>query len=67
MGATITSGVSKNTTVLVCGSNPGSKLAKAEALGIPVIRGWDVTDSEEESIGILISMIDKVKENRKDG
>lgn len=67
MGATITSGVSKNTTVLVCGSNPGSKLAKAEALGIPVIRDWDATDNEEESINMLISMIDKVKENRKDG
>ena len=67
MGATITSGVSKNTTILVCGSNPGSKLAKAEALGIPVIQDWDATDNEEESINMLISMIDKVKENRKDG
>lgn len=67
MGATITSGVSKNTTVVVCGSNPGSKLAKAEALGIPVIQDWDATDNEEESTNMLLSMIDKVKENRKDG
>lgn len=66
-GATFSGTVNKNTTVLVCGSNPGSKLAKAEALGIPVIQDWDATDNEEESINMLISMIDKVKENRKDG
>lgn len=62
LGATFSGTVSKNTTVLICGSNPGSKLTKAEALGVPVIRDWDMSDNEEESINMLVSMIDKIKE-----
>ena len=36
-GGKVTSSVSKKTTALVSGENPGSKLAKAEQFGVPVI------------------------------
>ncbi|GAB4224691.1 MAG: NAD-dependent DNA ligase LigA [Francisella sp.] len=42
LGAKVTSSVSKKTDMLICGDNPGSKLAKAESLGVKVIFEDDV-------------------------
>ena len=38
-GGKVTGTVSKNTTYLLCGENPGSKLDKAKALGVKVLDG----------------------------
>jgi DNA ligase (NAD+) len=37
MGAKVTSSVSKHTHMLICGEDAGSKLTKAESLGVAVI------------------------------
>ena len=37
LGAHAGSAVSKNTDYLICGERAGSKLAKAQALGVPVL------------------------------
>jgi len=41
-GGKVASSVSKNTSYLLCGEKAGSKLTKAEALGVPVINESDL-------------------------
>ena len=38
LGGEIMSSVSKNTTLLICGNDAGSKLEKAKSLGIKIIQ-----------------------------
>ena len=37
LGATVANSVTRKTDYLICGEKPGSKLAKAKELGIPVL------------------------------
>ena len=48
LGAKTPNSVSKNTTYVIAGSNPGSKFDKAKELNIPIL-------SEEEFIGLIES------------
>ncbi len=43
LGAKVTDSVSKKTTGVIAGESPGSKLAKAEKLGVPVLTEDDLT------------------------
>jgi DNA ligase (NAD+) len=46
LGGKVTSSISKNTTALIAGENPGSKVQKADKLGIPIL-------SEQEFMEII--------------
>ena len=48
-GGKVTSSVSKNTDYLVCGENAGSKLTKAEKLGVSVLNEKDFLKKLDES------------------
>jgi DNA ligase (NAD+) len=47
-GGRVTGSVSGKTTALIAGDSPGSKLAKAEALGVPVLEEADFVRLLEE-------------------
>ena len=44
MGAKVSSSVSKNTSAVIAGEKAGSKLKKAEDLGIPILSEQDLLD-----------------------
>lgn len=49
MGASVAGSVSKKTNLVIAGENAGSKLAKAESLGVPVWSEQDFLDKLSES------------------
>lgn len=48
LGATISSSISKNTDFLIVGENPGSKLEKANELGVAIVPYHDLIDPKAE-------------------
>jgi DNA ligase (NAD+) len=54
-GGKVTGSVSKKTSAVVAGESPGSKLAKAEELGVPVLDEQGLARLLEEGPGILES------------
>jgi DNA ligase (NAD+) len=54
-GGKVTGSVSKKTTALISGDSPGSKLSKAEALGVPVLGEAEFTrllDGGPSAVGL---------------
>ena len=50
-GGKVTSSVSKNTDYLICGENAGSKLTKAEKLGISILKDEEFMKKIKEAEG----------------
>ncbi len=46
-GGKVSGSVSKKTSFVIAGENPGSKLDKAESVGVPVL--------DEDGLGVLLS------------
>lgn len=51
LGGKVSDSISKNTDWLVCGTSPGSKLARAEVLGIPVMDELQFIKAMDEESG----------------
>jgi len=51
LGAKVTASVSKNTTAVIAGANAGSKLRKAEALGVKVLNEKDLLTLLQDELG----------------
>ena len=52
-GGKVTGSVSKRTSAVVAGASPGSKLAKAEQLGVPVLDEAGFVEMLESGPGVL--------------
>ena len=49
-GAKVTSSVSKKTTAVIAGANPGSKLSKADALGVTILNEKDLLNLLQDEL-----------------
>lgn len=53
-GATVASAVSKKTTAVFAGANAGTKLAKAESLGVRVLNEADLAEVIAHGVAALV-------------